>query len=78
MSIRSVELHVVETEHDEHLADLAGLDLPGDGDVCEHCEAVVGQVRGRFYQYVIALDERGCWFFCVPCAGPTVEEYTED
>ncbi len=78
MTIRSVELHVIETEQDEHAADLVGLDLPGADDSCERCEAVVGHARKRFYRYVIALDEHGCWFFCVPCAGPTVEPYTED
>jgi len=78
MTIRSVELHVIETEHDEHLADLVGLDLPGADDVCDHCETVIGHRRKRFYRYVIALDEHGCSFYCLQCAGPAVEPYTKD
>jgi hypothetical protein len=76
--MRSVELHVIETDADVESATIAGLADVGELDdvECAACYEDVGHVNGVFYAYALILDELEQWIVCTGCAAPVLEADT--
>lgn len=68
--MRSLEIHVFDTDADLDSGLLSGLLTVDDLDdvECIACLDEVGHVNGAFMSYVTVLDETDQWFLCVPCA----------
>jgi hypothetical protein len=74
--MKSIEVHVLESEYDSYLAVTAGLlevdDL--DGSACIACYEDVGHVQEKFIGYVVVLDGDSQWEVCLECAAPVVDQ----
>lgn len=73
--MRSLEIHVFETDADLDSGLLSGLLTVDDLDdvECVACLDEVGHVNGGFFSYVIVLDDIDQWFLCVPCAATVLD-----
>lgn len=70
-----LELHVLRTETDSHLAKVADLPTVDGSDRCDHCQSAIGYTESRYVGYVLALTEDDAgderyWYNCLPCAAP--------
>lgn len=71
-SMRHIEMHVIQTVTDLHLADVSGLDVYED-DRCERCGELVADVDGgAFRPFVVLLDDETEWIVCAQCAEPVL------
>lgn len=74
--MRSIEVHLIETDDDIDTALASGLLEIADLDAteCSACSELVGHVRDRFIPFTLNLDEADIpWFTCVTCAQPILE-----
>lgn len=72
-----LELYVLRTETDSHLAEVADLPVVDGSDSCDHCQTPIGGADTRFVGYVLSLteDELGdehYWYTCLTCAAPVI------
>jgi len=74
--MKSIELHVLESDADIDSAMTAGLiDIDDiDGATCAACYEDVGYVGSRFYAYAIVLDDVAQWTLCATCIEPVVDQ----
>lgn len=80
--MRSVELHVLETDADCELAILAGLlnEIDDVVDIeCTACFEDVGSLNGAYFPFAIVLTDEDQWFICTGCASNVLDgqEQTE-
>ena len=78
--MRSLELHVFETDEDIDSGLQAGLleldDL--DETACSECAEQVGNVNGVFEPFVVSLNEEDLiWITCSDCAAPVINRHIE-
>lgn len=78
--MRSLEVHVFETDTDIDLGLQAGLleldDL--DETTCSECDERIGHVGVDFVEFAITLDEEDePWFTCSDCAAPVINSEKE-
>lgn len=68
--MRSIELHVMETDTDLDSGVLAGLldNDELDGVECSACYEDVGHVNGVFYAFAVVLDDVDQWYVCTSCS----------
>lgn len=74
--MRSLEVHVLETETDVALALSSGVLLPEQMVMteCSDCEDLVGLRASRFEPFVVVIDEHDQdWTVCSDCARPIVD-----
>jgi hypothetical protein len=72
-----LELHVLLTESDSRLADVADLPTVQTTDRCDHCRTLIGFADANFIGYALALTETDAgdeqyWYVCLSCAAPVV------
>ena len=71
--MRSLEVHLFESETDVDLAIQGGLALPEQlaSTDCTECDGHVGYSGLEFEPFVVVIDENDQdWAICVSCAGP--------
>jgi hypothetical protein len=77
--MRSIELHVIESDEDLDLGLVAGLleveDL-ADDLACTACLEEVGHVTEGFVQFAIVLDHVDRWFMCMICSADVLDGTT--
>lgn len=73
--MRSLEIHVFDTDADLDSGLLSGLLTVDDLDEveCVACLDEVGHVNGGFLSYATVIDETDQWFLCVPCASTVLD-----
>lgn len=73
--MRSLEIHVFDTDADLDSGLLSGLLTVDDLDdvECIACLDEVGHVNGSFLSYATVIDDEGQWFLCVPCASTVLD-----
>lgn len=75
--MRSLELHVFETEHDVDVAIQSGTALPEQiaKTSCSECDGCVGYSSlDGFEPFVFVIDENDQdWVVCTECAGPIID-----
>ena len=73
MTMRHIEMHLVENSADLQSAAQAGLDVYDD-DHCENCYRPVGDSREAksFVPFLIILDDKSEWIVCKECADPVL------
>lgn len=73
-------MHLIESEADIELAEIAGLNDGVDTYECANCYEAIGSLEdGTFEQYVITLthNDEG-YSVCIECALPVVEPDTDE
>jgi len=73
--MRSLEVHLFETEDDVDLALQSGTALPEQiaSNDCTECDGPVGYSGLEFEPFVVVIDENDQdWAICVTCAGPII------
>lgn len=78
--MRSLEVHVFESEDDIDMAILSGTGLPEQlaFTTCAECHAPVGSFGGAFEIFVLVIDENDRdWLLCSDCAGPVLNHVDE-
>jgi hypothetical protein len=74
-SMRHLEVHVIETEHDIDLALQAGLVTAGQlsHSECSDCADLVGHAGESFSPFVVVIDEYDFdWAVCSDCASSVI------
>lgn len=74
--MRSLELHLFETDQDVDLAIQSGTALPEQiaSTICSECGGYVGFSGPEFEPFVFVIDENDQdWVVCTECAGPIVD-----
>jgi hypothetical protein len=74
--MRSLELHVIESETDIQLALSSGVLLPEQMVMteCSDCEDLIGLRASSFEPFVVVIDEHDQdWTVCGDCARPIVD-----
>ena len=75
--MRSLEVHVFETEHDVDVAIQSGTSLPEQiaHTSCTDCEGAIGYSSlDGFEPFVFVIDENDQdWAVCSACAGPIID-----
>ena len=75
--MRSLEVHLFETEHDVDLAIQSGTALPEQvaNTKCSDCDGAVGYgCLDGFEPFVCVIDENDQdWIVCTECAGPIID-----
>jgi hypothetical protein len=73
--MRSLEIHVFETDADLDSGVLGGLLTVEDLDAvaCTACLDEVGHTNGSFVSYTTVLDDVDQWYLCIPCTGAVLE-----
>ena len=77
--MRSIEVHVIETDDDINLALKSGLLESADLDelYCDECEETVGHEGSAFHEFSVVLyEDDASWFLCADCASPVTERDT--
>lgn len=71
-TMRHIEMHLIESNHDAQQAELVGLDLYDD-DTCDNCHEPIGASHvEKFIPFVILLDDESEWVVCADCADPVL------
>jgi hypothetical protein len=76
MVMRSLEVHLIESETDIDSLLNAGLLLPEQlaATDCYECDAEIGFIDPEFEAFVVVLDENDQdWTVCAECAGPIID-----
>lgn len=71
--MRSLEVHLFETERDVDLAIKSGTALPEQiaSTKCIDCNDAAGYDREDFRPFILVIDENDQdWILCCSCAGP--------
>jgi len=71
--MRSLEVHLFETERDVDLAIRSGTALPEQIAItrCIDCSDPAGYGAGEFQAFILVIDENDQdWILCCDCAGP--------
>lgn len=79
MTMKSIELHLLETARDVDLAIQSGLLEPRElnGLACLGCSEEVGHLTDSFVPFAVLLDARDVpWFMCNGCVADVVEPAT--
>jgi hypothetical protein len=71
ITMRHIEMHLIETAHDVDAANAAGLDI-FDDESCEQCHEQVGSTDAGFVAFVVCLDDEAEWIICAECANPVL------
>jgi hypothetical protein len=71
--MRSIEVHILESESDAENGVLVGLlepeDLTDSCLACSACSEDIGYVTDRFIAFAVVLDhEDDSWFVCLDCS----------
>jgi hypothetical protein len=78
--MRSIEVHVLETDVDLGLAVRAGLLTENDLDElwCDECEETVGPTESKVFDEfsVVLYDDDTSWFLCASCSANVTERDT--
>lgn len=73
--MRSLEVHLFETERDVELAIRSGTALPEQiaSTRCIDCDGTAGYASGDFEPFVLVIDENDQdWILCSDCARPVL------
>ena len=73
--MRSLEVHLFETERDVDLAIASGTALPEQMAVseCKDCAGPAGYSSGDFEPFILVIDENDQdWILCAICARPVL------
>lgn len=76
LSMRHIELHMLETDSDLDLALQAGLLEPEQlvSTVCSDCDEYVAHVGDEFIPFAVVLDDKDrVWFVCEDCSAPVTD-----
>jgi DNA-directed RNA polymerase subunit RPC12/RpoP len=78
--MKSYEVHLIETESDIELADLAGLTDGIDTYECANCWEAIGALEdGTFEPYVITLTYKDDGYsVCIECSAPVIEPEVDE
>jgi hypothetical protein len=71
--MRSLEMHMFETEHDVEIAIRSGIVLPEQlaSSRCIQCSDGVGYSGPEYLPFLLVIDENDQdWLLCTECAGP--------
>jgi hypothetical protein len=71
--VRSLEVHLFETERDVDLAIKSGTALPEQiaSTKCIDCSDAAGYDHENFHPFILVIDENDQdWILCCDCAGP--------
>jgi len=74
--MRSLEVHVFETETDLDHALRSGIALPEQLAMteCRECDLTTGICDGDFEPFVVVIDENDQdWILCTDCASPMLD-----
>jgi len=71
MTMRHIEMHLIENAKDVISAEIAGLEVYPD-EKCENCFTLVGDGGKSFVPFLIVLDDEDEWVVCKECATPVL------